>query len=66
VAGLQQGDVITTFDGKAVTGADQLAQIIQGDHAGQSVKIGLYRGQQQLTLTATLSSGNSSTSSGGS
>ncbi len=66
VAGLQQGDVITTFDGKAVTGADQLAQIIQGDHAGQSVKIGLYRGQQQLTLTATLSSSTSSASSGGS
>ena len=66
VAGLQQGDVITTFDGKPVTGADQLAQVIQGDHAGQSVKIGLYRGQQQLTLTATLSSSNSAASSGGS
>ncbi|HWD52132.1 MAG TPA: trypsin-like peptidase domain-containing protein [Acidimicrobiales bacterium] len=66
VAGLQQGDVITTFDGKQVTGADQLAQIIQGDRAGQSVKIGLYRGQQQLTLTATLSSNTSSASSGGS
>ena len=66
VAGLQQGDVITTFDGKPVTGADQLQQIIQGDHAGQSVKIGLYRGQQQLTLTATLSSSSSPTASGGS
>jgi putative serine protease PepD len=66
VAGLQQGDVITTFDGKPVTGADQLQQIIQGDHAGQSVKIGLYRGQQQLTLTATLSSSTSPAATGGS
>jgi len=65
VAGLQEGDVITTFDGKPVTGADQLLQIIKGDHAGQSVKIGLYRGQQQLTLTATLASSNSAASSGG-
>jgi S1-C subfamily serine protease len=66
VAGIQQGDVITTFDGKAVTGADQLQQTIQGDHAGQSVKIGLYRGQQQLTVTATLASSNSAAASGGS
>jgi len=66
VAGIAQGDVITTFDGKAVTGADQLQQMIQGDHAGQSVKIGLYRGQQQLTVTATLASSNSASSSGGS
>ena len=61
VAGLQQGDVITSFDGKAVTSADQLATTIQGDHPGQSVKIGLYRGQAQMTVTATLSSGASST-----
>ena len=58
VAGLQQGDIITTFAGKAVTGADQLQQTIQGDHPGQSVKIGVYRGQAQLTVTATLSSSN--------
>lgn len=66
VAGIAQGDVITTFDGKAVTGADQLQQMIQGDRPGQSVKIGLYRGQQQLTVTATLASSNSASSSGGS
>jgi S1-C subfamily serine protease len=66
VAGIAQGDVITTFDGKAVTGADQLQQIIQSDRPGQSVKIGLYRGQQQLTVTATLASSNSASSSGGS
>ena len=56
VAGLQEGDVITSFDGKSITSADQLASDIQGDKPGQSVKIGLWRGQQQLTVTATLAS----------
>jgi putative serine protease PepD len=56
VAGLEQGDVITTFDGKAITGAGQLQQLVQKDHPGQSVRIGIYRGQAQMTLTATLSS----------
>jgi S1-C subfamily serine protease len=65
VAGLQQGDIITTFAGKAVTGADQLQQTIQGDHPGQSVKIGVYRGQAQLTVTATLSSSNGASATAG-
>ncbi|HEV3366708.1 MAG TPA: trypsin-like peptidase domain-containing protein, partial [Acidimicrobiales bacterium] len=56
VAGLQQGDVITSFDGKAVTSADQLAAAVQSDKPGKSVKIVLYRGQAQMTVTATLSS----------
>ena len=53
-AGLQQGDVITSFDGKPVTSADQLATAIQADKPGQTVKIGLYRGQDQITVSATL------------
>jgi putative serine protease PepD len=53
-AGLQQGDVITSFDGKAVTSADQLAMAIQAKAPGKKVTIGLYRGQTQLTVTATL------------
>ena len=56
-AGLQQGDVITSFDGKAVTSADQLATAIQAEAPGRTVTIGLYRGQTQVTLTATLGSG---------
>ncbi len=58
-AGLQQGDVITSFQGKPVTSADQLATAIQGDKPGQTVKIGIYRGQDQMTVTATLGSGTS-------
>lgn len=56
VAGLQQGDVIVSFDNKPVTSAEQLAAVIQRDHPGQSVTIGIYRGQARLTVTATLAS----------
>ncbi len=55
-AGLQEGDVITTFDGKAVTSADQLATAIQAEAPGRKVTIGLYREQTQVTTTATLGS----------
>ncbi len=65
VAGLQQGDVITSFDGKAVTSADQLASDIQGDHPGKSVTIGIYRGQSQETVTATLGSASQQQKSSG-
>jgi putative serine protease PepD len=53
-AGIQIGDVIVSLDGKTVSSADQLAVAIQGDKPGQRVKIGLYRGQNQRTVTATL------------
>jgi S1-C subfamily serine protease len=56
VAGLEEGDVITSLDGKAITSADQLAVVIQADKPGQSIRIGLDRGQEQLTLTSTLAS----------
>jgi S1-C subfamily serine protease len=60
VAGLQQADVITSFNGKAVTSADQLAQMVQSAKPGQSVRIGLYRGQAQMMVTATLASSSQS------
>jgi putative serine protease PepD len=53
-AGLQQGDVITSFQGRPVNSADQLATAIQADKPGQQVKIGLYRGSDRLTVSATL------------
>jgi S1-C subfamily serine protease len=59
-AGIQNGDVIVRLDGKAVTSADQLQVAIQADKPGQRVQIGLYRGQKQLTVTATLGSNPSS------
>ena len=63
-AGLQQGDVITAYQGKPVTSADQLATAIQADTPGQTVKIGLYRGPDQMTVTATLASNSTAASSG--
>ena len=64
-AGLEEGDVITSFDGKTVTSADQLATSIQNDKPGQTVRIGLYRGQTQMTVRATLGSSSAQTSSAG-
>lgn len=62
-AGLQQGDVVVSLDGKAITSADQLATAVQQDRPGQTVRIGLYRGQNQLTVSATLGSAAQSGSS---
>jgi S1-C subfamily serine protease len=56
VAGLEEGDVITALNGKAITSADQLGAAIEADKPGQSVRIGLYRGEAQMTVTATLAS----------
>jgi S1-C subfamily serine protease len=53
-AGVVQGDVITSFNGKPVTSADQLATAIQRTAPGKVVTIGLYRQQTQMTLHATL------------
>jgi putative serine protease PepD len=55
-AGLEEGDVITSLGGKAITSADQLGTAIQADKPGQTVTVGFYRGQAQLTVTATLGS----------
>jgi S1-C subfamily serine protease len=61
-AGIQIGDVIVSLDGKSVTSADQLAVAIQNDMPGQHVKIGMYRGQKQVTVTAILTANPSGSS----
>jgi putative serine protease PepD len=53
-AGIRTGDVITAFNGKAVTSAQGLTNDVQGSSSGASVQLALYRGQQKLTVTATL------------
>ena len=55
-AGLQQGDVITSFDDKAATSADQLATAVQAAKPGTKVTLGLYRGQTQMMVSVTLGS----------
>jgi S1-C subfamily serine protease len=64
IAGLQQGDVITSLDGTTITSADQLTTAIQRDKPGTSVKLGLFRGQAQMTVTVTLGTSNQSQSGG--
>jgi hypothetical protein len=51
-AGLSKGDVIVTFDGKAVAGNADLQQDVKDHTAGQPAKVGIYRdgGPMQLTV----------------
>jgi S1-C subfamily serine protease len=65
-AGLESGDVITSFDGKPVTSADQLAAAVQNDKPGTRATIGIVRGQAEKTLTATLGSSGQVSSPAGS
>ncbi len=55
-AGLVQGDVIVDVNGSAITSSDDLQKVIQAAHAGQSVSITYYVGDNKRTTTATLGS----------
>jgi serine protease Do len=52
-AGLQQGDVIVTIDGKNVTNASQLADIISSSQIGQKLQITYQRGNNKSTTDVT-------------
>lgn len=59
-AGVQVGDVITQFDGKAVMGMDQLAAMINETAVGKTVTIHVLReGNQDLDLKLTIGDKNS-------
>lgn len=53
-AGLRQGDIINTLDGKDVTSADQLQAISISKGPGDEVKIGYERAGKHTTTTLTL------------
>ena len=54
-AGLQEGDIITQFDGKNVRGEDvELSQLIAEKKVGDSVGIRVYRDDSYVDLTAVL------------
>jgi putative serine protease PepD len=53
-AGLQQGDVITSVNGKAVNSSDDLVGLIQQAAVGDKVTIVFTRNGAQKTVTATL------------
>jgi putative serine protease PepD len=54
-AGLQQGDVITSVNGKAVNDSDDLVGIIQSASVGDKMTIVFTRNGAEKTVTATLS-----------
>jgi putative serine protease PepD len=53
-AGLQQGDVIKSVNGKAINSSDDLVGIIQGANVGDKVTIVFTRDGAQKTVSATL------------
>jgi len=56
-AGIQDGDVVTRFDGESVRSARQLARLVRETPAGRAVEIAVTRGGATKTLTATLGEG---------
>ena len=53
-AGLQAGDVISAFDGKAISSLGELRQAIDESQIGKTVEIAYWRGRAQTKTTATL------------
>ncbi|HKJ95625.1 MAG TPA: DegQ family serine endoprotease [Gammaproteobacteria bacterium] len=51
-AGIKQGDVITSVNGKDVTGANQLANTVGLMQIGQKVKLGVVRDGKHMTIDA--------------
>ena len=56
VAGLQQGDVIVGFNSVTINTANDLVNAVGGAKPGQSVQLTVWRGQEKLSITATLAS----------
>ena len=55
-AGLEPDDVITTVDGEPLTDLDQLVDAVGDREAGDGIEFEVLRGQEELTLAATLGS----------
>jgi putative serine protease PepD len=53
-AGIEEGDVIVSFNGKAVTTALDLTTDVQSSAVGSKVSITLWRGQNKMTVPVTL------------
>jgi serine protease Do len=53
-AGLQQGDIITKFDGQAVDDTHELATLIATKKVGDTVQISVWRNNSTVNLSATL------------
>jgi putative serine protease PepD len=57
-AGLQQGDVVSSVNGKSIGSSDDLVAAVQSATAGDKVTITFTRNGAQKTVTATLGDGN--------
>ncbi len=53
-AGMQVGDVITVFDGQAVTSSTELTRMVRAHEPGDSVPVQVERRGQRQTFTVTL------------
>jgi S1-C subfamily serine protease len=51
-AGIEQGDVILSVDGEAITSNEQLGEIVQDHSPGDTIEIVVERGGEEQTLTA--------------
>ena len=54
-SGIAQGDVIVTFNGKAVNTAENLTTDVQASPVGSHATITLWRGKSKKTFSLTLS-----------
>ncbi len=53
-AGLKHGDIVTHFNGKAVTSQAQLRQLVAGTDPGRTVKLKIWRDGEEITATVEL------------
>lgn len=53
-AGLQSGDIITTFDAKAVSSIDEFIRMVGSYRSGDTVPLEIIRGRKQKELSVTL------------
>jgi putative serine protease PepD len=53
-AGLRAGDLVTTVDGQAIQSYSELVARIRGTKPGDKVTLGVTRGGNETTITATL------------
>jgi serine protease Do len=53
-AGIRRGDVIVTFDGKAVKEMSELPLVVGATPVGKKVKVGVIRGGREKTIEVTL------------
>ena len=53
-AGLQENDIITTVNGEAITGSNDLVKLVKAASAGDTLELTVYRQGQTVTLTLTV------------